>query len=405
MMRLFIATCICLIGIVWQAEAQTVVIQPDRLREGDGKTRVVSVEVKVTPGARLSIAVSYRSDPAAPGSSFISKFSVQDNASEDKNPDEGKIRLLLPKAFDKIGVYVIEIDDPRLVLHVVHEPNNASYFRQFVDWLVTAAGGGERRGGRESALERILELNKNEVQDKIAIFTVTMPAAGQEIDRKLLKLNIASALMPSWSTKGNYLACSAWRNGNWIVAAYGINRDGVATQLWQWKSPMRGVSDFSPAWSPNGDGVAFVRLDQEQKSNIWVLEFDSNHRPKKEVKVTTIGNVQGILGWDKELGILFETRPSIEGYGSFRQPWALKPTVPNAQVTPLTGEYSEFRGGAPLRRSVFYIDEKESSPMSTFYEVTSHGQVRILREADCSHRWLAVSSDERWLAFDSDCPR
>ena len=116
-----------------------------------------------------------------------------------------------------------------------------------------------------------------------------------------------------------------------------------------------------------------------------------------------MGNVQGILGWDKDLGILFETKNAIEGYGGFRQGWAVKP--PKAQITPLSDEYGRFRGGAPLRRSVFYIDEKDSPPMSTVYEVNSNGKAKILTEANCSHRWLAVSADERWLAFDSNCPR
>ena len=404
-LRLLILICVCLIGMVAQVQAQSVFVRPDRLREGDGKTRNITLEANVSPGATLSVAVGYRSDPSASASSFIPKFSVKDNASEDRNPQDGKIRLVLPRAFDKIGVYSIEIDEPRLVLSLVYEPNNTSYFGQFVGWLVSAAGGGERRAGPASALERIEELTKNKDQDNIAILTAPVPAAGQEIDPKSLKLSIQSALMPSWSMNGTSLACSAWRNEKWMIAAYALNRAGVATELWQWNSPAAGVSDFSPAWSANGDGLVFVRLDQDQKSDVWVLEFDRNRRPKKETRVTTIGNVQAILGWDKELGILFETKNAIEGFGSFRQVWAVKPTVPISPVIPLSDEYGRFRGGAPLRRSVFYIDEKDSPPMSTVYEVNSNGKAKILTEANCSHRWLAVSADERWLAFDSNCPR
>ena len=404
MIRIFIATCVCLIGIVGQAAAQSVRILPDRLREGDGLTRNITVEAKVDPGTQLSIAVNYSSDPSATPASFIPKFSVQDNSNEDRSPQDGKISLILPRPFDRTGVYIIEIDEPktRLTKKVVYEPNNSSYVRQFVDWLVSAAGGGERRDGHDSALERIKELTTNKDQDKVAVWTAPMPEAGQDIGQKSPK--IQSALMPSWSRNGNYLACAAWRNGKWLLAAYAINRAGVATQLWQWNSPIPGVSDFSPAWSPKGDGVVFVRLDRDQKSDIWVLEFDRNRRPKKEIRVTTIGNVHAILGWDKDLGILFETKTTIDGYPSLRHVWALKPTVPNAQIVPLADEFNLIQGVAPLRRSVFYIEEKVA-PMSTVFEVNSNGKRPILIEESCSHRWLTVSSDERWIAFDSDCPR
>lgn len=390
-----------------QAGAQSVFIQPDRLREGDGRTRSITLVANVTAGARLSVAVSYRSDPAASGSSFIPKFSVQDNAGDDRNPEEGKIRLVLPRAFDRTGVYIIEVDEARVVVSLVHEPNNTSYFRQFVDWLVSAAGGGVR--GREpvSELDRIEELTANKGQDQVAIWTVPMPATGQKIEPKSLKLNIRSALMPSWSSRNqNHLACSAWRNGKWLIAGYAINPAGAATQLWQWNSSISGVSDFSPAWSPKGDGLVFVRLDRDQKSNIWILEFDRNRRPRKEIKVTEIGNVQAILGWDNDLGILFETKSPIEGHPSLSQVWALKPTVPNAQVTPLPPAYRLIRGGAPGRGTVIYAEETEGLLRSVIYEMNSSGSRRpLLMEETCVHRLPAVSANERWLAFDSSCPR
>ena len=403
-MRFLIAICVCLVGTVGQAGAQSVFMRPDRLREGDGKTRNITVEATVQPGARLSIAVSYRSDPSASGSSFIPKFSVQDNASEDRNPQDGKIRVVLPKAFDKTGVYIIETDEPRAVVSLVHEPNNTSYLRQFVDWLVTAAGGGERGRKNASALERIEELTSNKSQDEVAIWTAPLPAAGKEIESK--SLNIRSALMPSWSRNQNHLACSAWRNGKWLIAAYAINQSGVATELWQWNSPLAGVSDFSPAWSPKGDGVVFVRLGQDQKSDIWVVEFDGNRRPKKEMRVTTIGNVQAIVGWDKDLGILFETKSAIEGHPGLREVWAIKLTVPIAPVTPLSGEYGLIRGSAPGRRTVIYAEEKDGLPRPVLYEIDSSGTRRtLLVEPTCLHSWPTVSSDEKWLAFDSNCPR
>ena len=286
LIRFLIATCVAFLTLAGSLKAQSVSVRPDRLREGDGKTRNITLEVSVAPGARLNVAVSYSSDPSASNSTFIPTFSVQDNASEDRNPQDGKIRLVLPKPFDKTGVYIIQVDEPRSVFRLVHEPNNTSYFGQFVDWLVGAAGGGQRGSERKSALERIEEITKNKDQDKIAIWTVPMPAAGQEIEQQSLKLKIPSALMPSWSRSGNHLVCSAWRNGKWSIVTYTIDRAGAATQFWEWNSLVPGESDFSPAWSPNGDGVVFVRLDQDQKSDIWLLELDRNRRPKKAIKLT-----------------------------------------------------------------------------------------------------------------------
>jgi len=405
MIKFLIATCMCLIGLVGQAMAQSILLEPDRLREGDPLTRKITLRSKVAPGASLSIAVSYKTDPTAPASSFIPKFSVRDNGSEDSDPQDGKIRVVLPREFDKTGVYIIETDEPRAVVSLVHEPNNASYFRQFADWLVAAAGGGTRRDTPLTALERIEDLIESKDYDKVAIWIGPLPKAGQEIERQSLKLSIRSALMPAWSRNQNYLACSTWRDGKWILGAYAINPAGVATQLWQWNPKGVGGNDFSPAWSPKGDGVVFVRLDQEKKSDIWILEFDRNRRPKKEIRATTIGNVHAILGWDKDLGILFETQIAVEGQPGLRQIWALKPTVPVVQITPISDAYGLIRGGAPLRGSVLYIQERKTAPRSTIYEETPNGKVTLLREEACLHRWLTVSSDEKWLAFDSNCPR
>jgi WD40-like Beta Propeller Repeat len=407
---ILIAACVGFISLTGQVRGQSVSIRPDRLREGDGKTRDITLEASVAPGAWLSISVSYSSDPSASNTSFIPKYSVQDNSGEDRNPQDGKIRLVLPKAFDKTGVYLIEVDEPRSHFRVVHEPNTSSYFRQFVDRLVAAAGGGERDSEGKSALERIHEVTKVKGQDKIAIWTAPMPALGQEIDQQSPSLRIRSALMPAWSRNGNYIACSAWRNEKWIIAAYGINRTGAATQLWQWNRPIEGSSDFSPAWSPDGDAVAFVRLDKHQKSDIWILQLDRNRRPKREFKVTDIGKVQAVLGWDKDVGLLFETRKEIEGHPSSRQVWATRITIegtaPRAEPTPLSDAYSLIRGSAPLRRTLIYAKENDSPPISVLYEMNSSGKRWPVLVGDfCSRRWPTVSHDERWLAFEFDCPR
>lgn len=396
-----LAAFLSLITLAGQTYAQSVSIRPDRLREGDGKTRSVTLEASVTPGARLNISVNYTPNPSAVTTVLIPGFVVQDNGSEDRNPQDGNIRLVLPRAFDKTGVYTIQVEETRSVLRLVHEPNNNSYVRQFVDWLVSAAGSGERGSERKSAAERIAEAIKTGGQDKIAIWTAPMPAQGEMLDQQSLNLRIKSAAMPAWSPKGSSIACSAWRSGKWMIAAYNFRETGEAIELWQWSGPNDGRSDFSPAWSPDGDAVAFVRLNKDQRSDLWILQLDRNDRPKKEIKFTKLGNVQAVLGWDKDLGIVFETKSD----STSRQLWALKPTL-TATATPLSDAYNMLRGGAPLRGTLIYTQENESPPVSVVYEMNSSGKRSPLLVGNfCSYRWPTVSHDEKWLAFEYNCPR
>ena len=402
-MRLLMLVSIGLITLAGQAQAQSVTIKPDRLREGDGKTRKITIEAS---GTRLSVSVTYTSDPGSSPVTFIPKFVVQDNGSDDGNPESGNIRVVLPKAFDRIGVYLIQIDETGSTMRLLHEPNNSSYFRQFVDWLVGGAGDGRRGSARLTALERIAEANKNGSQEKLAIWTAPLPAMGEQIEEASTKLTIKSAVMPAWSTKGNDLACSSWRGGRWVIAAYAINRSGNAVQLWQWISRNNSGSDFSPAWSPNGDAVAFVRLNQTGGSDIWLVELERNQRPKRESKITNLGNVQTVLGWDKDLGILFETNSEITA----RQVWALKLPASgansDAHPLPLADTYRLLRGSAPTRGTVIYTQENESRPTSVIYEMNSTGKASPLLMSDsCSHKWSTISHDEKWIAFEFDCPR
>ena len=402
-MRFLILVSICLITLMGQAQAQIVTIRPDRLREGDGKTRSVTIEAA---GTQLSILVTYTSDPGSSAVSFIPKFVVQDNGSDDRNPEGAKIRVVLPRAFDRTGVYIIQIEETGSVLRLVHEPNNSSYFRQFVDWLVGGAGSGQRGSARLTALERIQEANKNGSQEKLAIWTAPMPAVGEQIVEESTKLTIKSAVMPAWSTKGNDVACGAWRGGRWVVAAYTINRSGNAAQLWQWISHDSTGSDFSPAWSPAGDAIAFVRLNQDGRSDIWIVELDRNQRPKRELRITNLGNVQAVLGWDKDLGIVFETKSE----DTARQVWSAKPaiggTASDLHSLPLADAYSLLRGSAPIRGTLVYAQENDGRPTSVIYEMNSTGKPSPLLISDtCSHKWSTISRDEKWIAFEFDCTR
>ena len=405
----FIAACVGLIAVAGDVRGQSISIRPDGLRVGDGKTRNVTLEASVRSGASLTVSVNYRSDGAGPEVTFIPKFVVQDNATEDRDRREGQIRLVLPKAFDKTGVYIIEVDETRTTIRLVHEPNNSSYFRQIADWLIGAAGGGERSSQPQSAIERIEEVTRSKGQNKVGIWTAAMPASGQQIGKESQRLRITSAVMPAWSTKGKYVACSAWRRGRWLIAAFKISLTGEARQLWQWTLPNSSSSDFSPAWSPDGHAIAFVRQNQDKKSDVWILHLDRNNRPKREVKFTDVGDVQGLLGWDRELGILFETKESTKS-GPLRQIWSSGTNVEEQSAStrqiPLSDAYSLYRGGVPQRRTLVLSEKNDAPPFSVLYEMNSSGKQSILLVGDfCLLEWPTVSADGRSLAFESDCPR
>ena len=405
LLKRLLLTCVCLVGFVGHAAAQSVVVRPDQLREGDGQTRSIVLTVKVDAGAQVSVAVNYTSDPNNGSSTFIPRFTVQDNANNDRSPQAGIIELLLPKSFERTGVYIIEVDKPdaRLSLKLVHEPDNSWSVRRFFERLIAAAGGGDRHPNPESVLERIEEVTKNNEQEQVAVWIAPVPVAGQELKRASLKPIVKSALTPSWSKTGNYLVCSAWRNGKWTLAAFTVNRVGRATPLWQWSTNVTGVTDFSPVWSPNGDAIAFVRVDSDHKSDIWLLELDRNRRPKREKKVTNFGNVQAISVWHAELGILFEAKTELENRPDIQHLWAIKTPVANAQPILLADEFELMRGEAPRRQSVFYLEDRKGPPWSVLYEANANGKFRVLLDESCAHRGLVVSSDERWIAFDSNC--
>jgi len=392
-----VAACVVLTTITGAAQAQSVSIVPNHLREGDRKTRNVTITARGVPdGARVNISVSYSADPSSAAVDFIPQFAVQDNGPGDRDSQSGNILVVLPKAFAQLGAYTIVVGGQSF--KVVHERNNSSYLRQWAEWLIGAAGGGERGGLKgPSALQRIVNTSKTSRQDKFAVWTTPLPPVGESIKAKSLTARINSAMMPAWSPKGNDLACSAWRDGRWVIAGYTIKENGDGVELWQWNPNKDKSSDFSPAWSPNGDAIAFVRLSEDQKSDIWILELDKNLRPGKEVRATSFGDVQAVFGWDKDLGLLFETKTAT------RQVWALKPGA-KADSTALDDFYSSVKGTAPLRKTLIYPEESDSPPPNSEIHEKNSTQAWTLLTGDfCWYRWPAISHDEKWLALDSDC--
>ncbi len=113
-----------------------------------------------------------------------------------------------------------------------------------------------------------------------------------------------------------------------------------------------------------------------------------------------------VLGWEKDIGIVFETKTEIEGHTGFRQNWALKPTAPKVEITPLDDAYNLVRGSAPRRKAIIYAQGNDGPPLSVLYEMNASGKRQpLLIQESCTNRWPTVSPDGKWLAFESDCPR
>ncbi len=408
MIKLLFAIFVILLSRVGGTYGQTVSIRPDQLRQGDGKTRNITLEASVPPGTVLHISAQYNATSNAQSTNFIPRFAVQDNARGDRNPQEGKIRVVLPRAFDGLGIYLVKVDETGALLQLVHAADNRSYFQRFADLLMNAAGGGERGTRRGTAIARLEEMERLEEQGRTAIWTAPMPTPGQAIDGNAPRLRINSAMMPAWSNKGDHIACSARHHERWVIAAYEFNQAGELTERWKWASTSVVGSDFSPVWSPDGQSIAFVRQTGDQKSDIWVLNLNKTGRPKSEVRVTKLNSVQEVFGWDKDMGIVFEVKKELEDASKVSQVWALKITgSQHATVvaqSPLPDPYRLLRGSAPRRQTLISNVGNDGPPVSVIYETKASGERWTLLIGDvCSYEWPTVSPDGRWLAFDSDC--
>lgn len=414
--------CICLIAILLvpfgsaiDACGLTVVsrisLSPVRLVNGDGRSKQVTLAADLTDGDTIHIRVDYRAALNSSTVAFISSYAVRDGGSEDRDQRAGKIRVVLRRSFEQIGIYHVKIEEAGTTSTIVHEPA-PSYWSRFVDLLLGASGDGTRSENIPSVTTRL-----DDRPGSTSIWTAPVPAADREIEDGDLKLGIRQAMMPSWSSSGDAIICSAWRQGKWVIAAYTIAPSGEMMERWQWSSA-NSTGDFSPAWSPDGRAIAFVRRTPARNTDVWILRLDAQRRPVSEVPVTTLNNVQQVIAWDASLGILFETvRNAGDQQQPIREVWSLEvrpdqlnrdnrraPTFDTARAVPRPSPYRQVRGRVASRNSLI-LDEQDVVPRTTVTEMTEDGRVRtILIGADCSYKWISISRDGNRLALDSDCP-
>ena len=112
------------------------------------------------------------------------------------------------------------------------------------------------------------------------IYSIEAPGIirDQEIDESLYKLqriteNPATDLEPAWSPNGDYIAFMSDRDGNWEIYILEIDRDGsnpgAVHRLTNHKA-----NDWLPCWSPDGTQIAFMS-DRDGNEEIYRLDVET----------------------------------------------------------------------------------------------------------------------------------
>lgn len=391
-----------------QTQVTQISASPLRLASGDGKPKAVSISVQLSRGDSIHVWVEFRRNLNSAAGTFIGSYEISDNGNEDRDPAGGSIKTTLPRRFDDPGIYHVRLAESRTSVTIVHEPA-PSWWSGFVDRLLGAAGGGTR-----APQEKLITARLDVRPVDASIWTTPVPGPGHEIEDANLFPAVHSAMMPAWSPASNLLACSSWYQGAWVIAAYAYRPGAELPIKWRWPGT-NSSGDFSPVWSPDGRHVAFVRRTPEKKTDIWLLFLDAQQRPRREVRLTSAGNIQQIVRWEPRLGILFETFRELGDSTVAREVWSMTWTSQHpervGEIIARPQPYRNIRGWVPNRGSLIFAVADAVPPRSTIKEMAADGTDRILlldrilpNGGSCIYTWPAVSPNGRILALDSDCP-
>lgn len=232
---------------------------------------------------------------------------------------------------------------------------------------------------------------------------VLVPPSGG--DERVLAVVPGTDSNLSWSSDGKWIAFSV-SYPDYIQRAperAGIQAVSVETgQVVQVTTPSaRSLGDATPAFSPDGHTLAFMRMSTYLAGEFYVQEFTADLKPAGRPKRLWSGAAGALSpAWtpDGRSIIFVSNRP---GYDSLWQVSA----AGDGDPIPLGGEYTRDPVVAPGGDFLVYCREEQVSNLWSIALTGRDGKRGTLRQLTFSTKRLsnvAVSPDGRWIALESN---
>ncbi len=143
---------------------------------------------------------------------------------------------------------------------------------------------------------RFIAFLRNLPSRKVAVLLI--PAIGGP-ERKIAE--IFGLCCPAWSPDGNWLAISESDSTTEPPALFLLSVDtGEKRRLTS--PPKQFWGDSSPAFSPDGRTLAFIRAIDAGRSDLYLLAFSDGLKPAGEPRQITFGNSAQALAWTADGG-------------------------------------------------------------------------------------------------------
>jgi len=109
---------------------------------------------------------------------------------------------------------------------------------------------------------------------------------------------------PSWSPDGMRIVFDSHRDSNVSTEIYVTNADGSAQQRLTHDSGQNGIFNTRPLWSPHGDWIAFVKSQNGQADELWIMRPDGSD----QYALTSDGAFKQSISWSPDGTRLLYTR-------------------------------------------------------------------------------------------------
>jgi Tol biopolymer transport system component len=256
----------------------------------------------------------------------------------------------------------------------------------------------------DSNTNRLIAITSGSQNNGDEVFIMDMD--GQ--NRKDITNHPASDVSPLWSPDGKHIAFRSNRNGRITVTCYGAGDDCIY-ELFVVEPDGTGLRQitkgwtFSPAWSPDGKQIAFVRSFKSDASpnpsdpflyDIYIVNSDG----------TNLRNLTNSPGY------YYQPRWSPDGkkiaFLSKEASYLGTINIINSDGTGLL-IYSDLKASLLVwtldNNYLIFVAKQENSPGSDLYklktDLTSIEQLTFTPNAEKD--WITLSPDGRWLAYHS----